>query len=138
MLKRLQQQVPAYMSVSSIKIIYYALSAVIMGVTLLSLRKLSRVSALLPFLVFIPLALLIYPATLFHYNILLLPVVLFLFAQKLFNSALLNLLLLLALYLVGMYNFFFFNLILWAILISWPLLINYFKNTEQFKAAPVQ
>jgi len=136
-LKRLQQQIPAYINPGNVKIIYYSLSAVVMGITLLSLRKLSRVSALLPFLVFIPLALLIYPATLFHYNILLLPVILFLFAQQLFSSTVLNLSLLLVLYLVGMYNFFFFNVMLWGILIGWPFLLKQFKNTGHFKTVPV-
>ena len=134
-LKRLQKDIPSYLSISSIKIIYYMLSTVLIGVTFIALRKLHRASNMLSFLVFIPLALLIYPGTYFNYNILTLPVILYIFTQKLFKHTALNFAIIFLLYLIGIFNAFLFNLVLWSILINWPALLNYCRNNFFLRAS---
>ena len=128
LLRRMQQKMPDYLTLSSVKIIYYIVSATLVVCTFLALRNLSKISNILAFVIFVPLALIIYPATLFHYNIMLLPIVLYIFTQKLSDNPLVNCLAVLILYIVGMYNLLLFNLLLWSILAGWPLLIKIFKN----------
>ena len=129
-LRRFQQNNAALISVGNIKIVYYLLSLFFVGSTFFVLRKLHKVSPVLSFIIFIPLALIVYPATLFHYNIMMIPVVLFLFTQKIFSNTTFSLVTVFLLYLIGVYDLFFFNLALWAIIISWPLLLKKIGNKQ--------
>lgn len=119
-LKKIQLYSPRYMTLTILKIIYYFLSVVLAGLTIYFSKKLSSASKMNAFLIFIPAALLIYPASLFHYILILLPVFLYIFYKKPLTSRF-TLLLLFFLFGIGYYSLFILSSILWVILASWPL-----------------
>jgi hypothetical protein len=129
-IKRLQRDNPAYISISRIKVVYYLLSTALVALTFIFLSRLYKISNMLAFLIFIPLALLIYPGAYFNYNILSIPVILYIFTQRLFKEQALNLLLIVLLYLIDMYSAFLFNLALWIILINWSSVVKYLKKNS--------
>jgi Glycosyltransferase family 87 len=114
----------------NIKAVGYAISIAIVAVTVFSSRRLAKVSPALSFMVYIPMALIIYPGSLISYSILLLPVILYLYHQKPFNSGILNLVFVFFLYVIGLYSFFLLNLILWSILINYFTLMRCSKSVR--------
>lgn len=111
----------------NVKAIVFSTSFIVVVVTILSSRILAKLSPVLSFMVYIPMALIIYPASLVSYSILLLPIILYLYNQKLFNSNVLNLLFILLLYCIGLYSFFLLNSILWIILTNYSRVIRLVK-----------
>ncbi len=114
----------------NIKNIGYAISIAIIAATVFSSRRLAKVSPALSFMVYIPMALIIYPGSLISYSILLLPVILYLYNQKPFNSSILNLVFVFFIYIIGLYSFFLLNLILWTILTNYFMLIRCSKSVK--------
>ncbi len=137
-LLRMQVGTLGHINFQPIKTITYILSIVIVLITIYCSKLTAARNSLLSFMIFIPAALLIYPATLYFYSVILIPVVLYFYNQKPFNKNVLNLGLLFFLYFIGNFNLFLFNLAVWIILVVWSLnfkldpILNYF--TEQFKA----
>jgi hypothetical protein len=134
LLKNAQRDYPLYLSSVNVKLTYYLLSAILTLATLFFLNKLARYSSILSFLIFIPLAMLIYPVSGSNYDIMLLPVIVYIYCEKLFSKNFMNFLLIISLYYIGVYSFFIFNLLLWVLLISWPKLIELVKvdNISKF------
>ncbi len=120
-LKKLQQYTSNYMNTNVLKAVYYFVSSILLAFTFYSSRKLSYISATKAFLIFIPLALMIYPATLFHYILMLLPVFLNIFCQSPLSNNIYKLVLLFCLFAIGYYSLFLLNFALWSILMLWPL-----------------
>lgn len=131
-LKKLSQYAPQYLTVSVYKTLYYLISLVLIVITLYASRKLSRTSNTMAFLIFIPFALIIYPATLFHYDLILLPVFLSIFYQAPLKNNILKLGLLFGMYGIGYYSPFLLNFILWLILVLWPLSFRFIENNNFF------
>jgi hypothetical protein len=111
-----------------VKIAGYAIGLFLAGVTIFSSRVLAKASAVRAFMVYIPMALIIYPGSLISYSILLLPVILHLYTQKLFENEAGNLLFILLLYITGLYSLFLLNSILWIILTNYSRTVRYCKN----------
>jgi Glycosyltransferase family 87 len=111
-----------------IKIAGYAIGLFLVGVTIFSSRVLAKASPVRAFMVYIPMALIIYPGSLISYSILLLPVILYLYTQKIFESEILNLLFILLLYSTGLYSLFLLNSILWIILTNYSRTVRYCKK----------
>ena len=143
---RLQLKLSGYINFNIIKIATYVISILIILITLYSSRIIARKSKKLSFMIFIPMALLVYPNTLNSYTIILIPVILYFFDQKLFANGVANLILILFFYCIGNYSFFLFNLVLWGILVLlsmsdkhyycqkiWPEKLNWllFQNKNQ-------
>jgi hypothetical protein len=108
----------------------YLGSLIIVVVTIYKSVRFSKQYSLFSFIIYIPMALLVYPGTLSPSIILLLPVVISIYNQKLFQNKILNLLGMLVLYSIGSYSFFSFCLIIWTMLIFWPKLIYISKRIE--------
>jgi len=130
-LKRVQQINPNFFSNNVTGILYYIFGISILLITMIKLRELSRKSDALSFLVFIPLALLIYPGSMTNYNLILLPVILCIYNLNFLKNDFLNLLFILLLYFVGVYSFFLFNLILWGIIMTYPDLNKKSENIDK-------
>ncbi len=120
-LMRLQLKFYGHISFKSIKIITYIFSIVIILITVYASKLMKRKNCGLAFMIFIPMALLIYPNSLNSYAIILIPVILHFINQKPFNNNIINLILLFLLYSIGHYSFFLLNLVLWLILVMWSL-----------------
>ena len=127
-LLKIQRILPTLVSVPAIKLISYGMSAIMLGITIYASKKLAKRSEALAFLIFIPMALLVYPATLWFYSILLVPVVLYIFNQQGLKNTALNFIFLLILYGAGFLSVFFLNSLLWLMLVSWPLFLTYYNR----------
>jgi hypothetical protein len=114
----------------NIKATGYTISIAMLVLTVFSSQKLAKLSPVLSFMVYIPMALIIYPGCLISYSILLLPVILYLYNQKLFSSDILNLAFVFLLYIIALYSFFLLNLILWSILTNYFTLMRCSKSVR--------
>lgn len=120
-LLRLQLRLYGYINFQNIKILTYVLSIPIILITLYSSKLLSKNNRILAFMIFIIMALLLYPNTLGSYMIILIPIMVYLLNQNPFRNNFVNWVFLFLLYCVGHYSFFLLNFTLWAILIIWSL-----------------
>lgn len=102
-----------FMDQSGITMLIISISILLLGFTAMVSRRIAEKSARLSFLVFIPFGLLVYPASLAHYSLLLIPVILGIFREKYrdFDKPLF-LILLIAIYLAAFYNMFYLNVLL--------------------------
>jgi Glycosyltransferase family 87 len=116
-LLRLQLRFYGHINFQIIKIVTYALSIPLILITFYSSKVMSKKNPLLSFMIFIPMALLIYPNTLDSYAIILIPVILYFLEQDPFKNNFVNWIFIFLLYSIGHYSFFLLNLFLWAILV---------------------
>lgn len=117
-LMRLQLKFYGHVNFQSIKIITYVLSALIILITIYSSFIISKKEKRLSFMIFVPMALLIYPNTLNSYTIILLPIILYLFNKDFFKNTAMNVLAIFILYGICHYSFFLFNLTLWILFVA--------------------
>lgn len=117
-LLRLQVYFFGFVEFKTIKVIAYSLSLIIIIVTTYCSLLLSKKDNKLAFMIFVPMALLIYPNTLVSYTIILLPIILYFFSKNFFNNDAMNLLVIFFLYGICHYSFFLFNFILWILFIA--------------------
>lgn len=116
------------LSINGIKMLYYLLSICLIILAFYASKQLSKVSTPMAFMIFIPLALMVYPVTYFNYCTLLLPVVIYIFYQVPFRNYSLKLVLVFCLYVIGHYHLFLLNLTIFGILTIWSLLLKYSKT----------
>ena len=112
------------------KFVIYIISVCIVAVTVYRSLSFSKQYPLFSFMIYIPMALLVYPGTLTQSIILLLPVVLSIYNQKLFQNKTMNLIGMFVIYSIGSYSLFLFCLLIWTMLICWPKLIKISKRIE--------
>lgn len=124
-LLRLQLKYFGYVRFSSIKIIAYTVSFFILLITIYCSFLISKKDSKLAFMIFVPMALIIYPNTLTSYTIILLPIILYIFNKNYLNSTILNVLSIFVLYSICHYSFFLFNLILWILFVAWSVRNRY-------------
>lgn len=104
-------------SLTNIRIVLYSVTILFTGVTLYLAHRAHKTSALLSFLLFVPLTLIIYPGTLSHYSILLLPVALFIFKEfQGYKNPFVPLSCFFVFYFSGVYNLFYFNIVAFILL----------------------
>ncbi len=139
-LKRLQVRFPAYLSVGFLKILQYGGTLLFLAITFFASRRLNKTSPQLAFMIFLPLAMLVYPASLNQYSIMTLPVVMALFNEGTIKYGRWTLGLIFLFFGLCFYSFFLYNLLLWSILVTWPLLEKLVKkySTSGLQAIPLQ
>jgi len=120
---RLQLKIFGIINFKTANVITYLLSFLILGISVYS--SLMSKNRLVAFLLFIPMALLIYPNTLGSYLIITIPLILLFYRYRLFKKDGMNLILLFALFGIAHVSFFFLNLVLWCLYISITLLPHY-------------
>lgn len=120
-LLRLQHRLYGHINFQNIKIFTYILSIPIILITFYSSKLLSKKSPVLAFMIFVIMALLLYPNTLVSYIIILIPIMIYLLNQNPMKSNFANWITLSLLYAIGHYSFFLLNIVLWIIFILWSL-----------------
>ncbi|HEY5370534.1 MAG TPA: glycosyltransferase family 87 protein [Hanamia sp.] len=124
-LLRLQHRFYGSINFQNIKILTYILSVPFILISFYSSKLLSKKNPLLAFMIFIILALLLYPNTLVSYIIILIPIMIYLLNQNPFKNNFVNWIILFFLYTVGHYSFFLLNIVLWLGFIIWSLPYKY-------------
>jgi hypothetical protein len=102
----------AFLDQAAINTLILVVSLVLLLITLVISWRLERKSSRLSFLVFIPFSLLVYPAALAHYSLLLIPVILVLREQHQFFHMPAFLFLLVSIYIIANLNMFYLNMLL--------------------------
>ena len=98
---------------SAVKTLTLIISAILLVITVLLSWRLSNKSPHLSFLIFIPFALIVYPASLAHYSLLLVPVILAIFQKEYKNIGKPGFIgFLMSLYIIAFYHMFFLNIFL--------------------------
>jgi Glycosyltransferase family 87 len=128
---RLQIRMKNILSLHTVKIICYAINLCLVIISFLAVRKRNKTGNADSFIVFVPLALLVYPGTLGHYIIILIPVILYIYQQAPFKQEILNLALVFVLYVIAFSGVFLFSVALWIYLVLW------FQNNKVFSIKPV-
>ena len=126
-LLRLQLKFFGLVQFSTIKVIDYSISFLMLLSTIFCSLHLSKKDKKLAFMIFVPMALLIYPNTLTSYTIILLPVMLYLFNKNYFKNTAYNVFAILILYGICHFSFFLFNLTLWILFVG-----SSFKKTTKW------
>jgi hypothetical protein len=103
-----------FMDQSGITTLIIAISLILLLFTIFLSRQLARKSSLVSFLIFIPFALLVYPASLAHYSLLLIPVILAFREQYHYIEKHVFLLLLISIYIAAFVNMFYLNILLFS------------------------
>lgn len=138
-LLRLQLNLFGFVEFKTIKIVVYVLGLFMILITTYCSFLTSKKDRKLAFIIFIPLALIIYPNTLISYTIISLPVILYLFSKNYFKNSIINVLMIFVLYGICHYSFFLFNLTIWVIFIAASMQnrFNLFPNmNSRFKMLP--
>lgn len=124
-LLRLQLKFFGYVDFKTIKIVAYSLSLFISLITIYCSFLISKSDSKLAFMIFLPMALLVYPNTLVSYTIIVLPIILYFFNKNYLENWALNVFAIFFLFGIGYFSFFLLNLILWAIFIALSMLSKY-------------
>ncbi len=111
-LLRLHSSYPAFADQTVIKPLIIAISSILLLFTVLLSWRLAGKSSRLSFLIFIPFGLLVYPASLAHYSLLLIPVILVFREQYHSFERPVFLFLLITIYIVAGINMFYLNILL--------------------------
>lgn len=117
----------------NVKAVEYFVGIVVLVTTVICSKRLHKISPLPAFLIYIPMALMLYPGSLISYSILLLPVILWIYHQKLADYEIVNILFILVFYIIGLYSLFWFNLAVLLFLCSYSFLFPFKKKSDILK-----